>query len=272
MDNVEYTIQKAADLGLKQELLQWVEENKSWDPSLYLNQEAYYTMGLKILTDSDSQKFSDSFNQGYWSTNGHDIREDGTIMANLFNNYVANYNQGNVLDEGSQSQIGQDLFVLNVLDRKRKGLFVDIGAGPPKFISNTYLLETDYEWTGVSVDLDHRNKVAWEHSGRTSKFLYESAFDVDYDKEITALLKEHNASRIDYLTVDLEPPHLTLEALYRIITSTKHRFSIITFEHDAWRDNSHILKASRELLVSHGYRLVVDNVNNQEDWWIDITY
>lgn len=272
MNTIESTLSKAAELGLEEQLIKWVEDNKSWDPSLYLNQEAYYDMGLKILTDSESQKFSDNFSQGYWTSDGHDIRREGKVMVELFNEYVAKHNQGEVDNSKSYAQIGQDSFVLNVLNHKRKGLFVDIGAGPPKFISNTYLLEKEYDWTGFSIDLDHRNKVAWQHSDRTSKFLYESAFDVDYDKEITSLLKEHGATRIDYLTVDLEPPHLTLEALYKIITSTKVRFSIITFEHDAWRDNQHILRAGRELLNSHGYVLVADNINNQEDWWVDGTY
>jgi hypothetical protein len=229
-------------------------------------------MGLKILTDTEGQKFAESFSQGYWKTEGHEVVQQGSTMVALFNEYVTNHNNGLKINKTSQAQIGQDLFVLGVLKEKQNGLFVDIGAGPPKFISNTYLLEKDYQWSGFSVDLDHRNKVAWQYSDRTSKFIYANAFDVDYDAEISSLLKRHQATRVDYLSVDLEPPHLTLEALYKVFTNTKHRFSIITFEHDVWRDNQHILRASRELLSSHGYKLVVENINNQEDWWIDITF
>ena len=51
------------------------------------------------------------------------------------------------------SQIGQDRLVLKYLKNKKNGTFVDIGCGFPKYINNTYLLETEFDWNGVSVDL-----------------------------------------------------------------------------------------------------------------------
>lgn len=273
MDNIKVIIDKAESLNLKQELLDWVVNNKDWDPSLYENQENYYEMGLKILTDNDKQKNSESFDKGYWLTKGHNKFKDiPKIMPELLKNYSQMYENQSFLDFEMNSQIGQDLFVINLLKQKRNGLFLDIGGGPPKFINNTYMLEKKYNWTGVSIDLDHRNKVAWENSDRKSKFLYEDAFEIDYDNLITKLLIDNKKDRIDYFSLDLEPPILTLEILFKVITSTKHRFSIITFEHDAWRGYEHILKTSRELLESHDYQLVVDNINNQEDWYIDKTY
>jgi hypothetical protein len=230
-------------------------------------------MGFKILTDSETQKKSNSFEQGFWKTSGHSIIKDGgKEMPKLLQSYSEMYSNKNFLENETYSQIGQDAFVINLLQQKRNGVFLDIGAGPPKFISNTYLLEKKYNWTGVSIELDHRSKVAWENSDRKSKFLYEDAFEVDYNQLITNLLEENNKDRIDYLSIDLEPPTLTLEALYKVITSTKHRFTIITFEHDTWRGYDYIVKASRELLTSHNYELVVDNINNQEDWYVDKTF
>ncbi len=274
MNTIEQTLESAEKVGLKAELLEWVENNKEWDPSLYNDQPAYYDMGLKVLTDSTKQKHAASFSKGYWSTEGHPAVATTEIMKGLVEEYITTYNNDKAfLELELYAQIGQDAFVSNLLKQKRQGLFLDIGAGPPKFISNTYLLEKKYGWSGISIELDYRSKIAWDYSDRdSSNFLYESAFDVDYDKVISNLLEKHNATRIDYLSVDLEPPHLTLEALYKVITSTKCRFSIITFEHDVCRDNEHILKASRELLKSHNYQLVVDNINNQEDWYVDITY
>jgi len=273
MNTVEQTLELAEKAGLKEKLLQWVEDNKQWDPSVTENLLAYYDMGLKILTDPTEQKQAGSFLKGYWSTEGHPTKESTGIMQKLIEEYTENYNNNTFPVSETYSQIGQDAFVINLLKEKTGGLFLDVGAGPPKYISNTYLLEKRYNWAGISIELDRQSKIAWDYSDRdSSNFIYEDAFEVDYDKVISDLLKKHNADRIDYLSVDLEPPHLTLEALYKIITSTKCRFSIITFEHDLWRDNAHILKASRELLKSHGYQLVVDNISNQEDWYVDITY
>ena len=49
----------------------------------------------------------------------------------------------------AKSQIGQELFVLNYLDLKKKGFFVEIGAGDGVFNSNTWLLEKEFEWKGI---------------------------------------------------------------------------------------------------------------------------
>ena len=52
------------------------------------------------------------------------------------------------------SQSMQDMFVLSMLDGKRNGVYVEIGADKPKIINNTYLLETQFDWIGVSFELD----------------------------------------------------------------------------------------------------------------------
>jgi FkbM family methyltransferase len=47
------------------------------------------------------------------------------------------------------SQLGQDVLALAITDFKRNGYFVEFGAMDGKYASNTYLLEKDYEWTGI---------------------------------------------------------------------------------------------------------------------------
>jgi hypothetical protein len=69
----------------------------------------------------------------------------------------------------------------------------------------------------------------------------------------------------------MEPPEVTLEVLLKFPIETC-RFSVITFEHDLYRNNLHILNQSRELFIKNNYKLVVSNINNQEDWWIDSSY
>lgn len=51
--------------------------------------------------------------------------------------------------EHTFSQIQQDRWVLDELKDKRGGFFVEIGAFDGKTHSNTYLLETEYSWTGI---------------------------------------------------------------------------------------------------------------------------
>ena len=134
------------------------------------------------------------------------------------------------------------------------------------------MLEKDYGWDGISIEAAELCRIQWKESDRNTEFLCKDALKIDYNKIIGDLLKKHNKTRIDYLDIDLEPPSLTLEVLFKIITNSKYRFSTIIFEHDSWRESTHLLKANRQLLERYGYILVADNVNNQEDWWIDGSY
>ena len=52
----------------------------------------------------------------------------------------------------SYSQIGQDLEVLKRYNNKTDGFFVEIGASDGIELSNTYLLETNFNWKGICVE------------------------------------------------------------------------------------------------------------------------
>lgn len=173
----------------------------------------------------------------------------------------------------SYSQIGQDLFVIEILQEKRNGIFLDIGGAWPVYLNNTYLLEKNYGWNGVSMDLEAVYDTDWKKSGRNSTFLVQDALTADYNNIIDELLKNNNTDRIDYVSIDLEPPIITLEAL-RKLPLNKYRFSVVTFEHDMYRsdpghnyDQLYTLKESREIFTKNGYKLVFANM--QEDWWVD---
>lgn len=72
------------------------------------------------------------------------------------------------------SQAGQDIFVTKMLDAKKCGSFLEIGAGHLLNSSNTYLLEKKYSWTGYSVDLKdvHTEKNYNEEYSRFWKTFY----------------------------------------------------------------------------------------------------
>jgi hypothetical protein len=44
----------------------------------------------------------------------------------------------------------QENFVLSLLNEKREGYYVELGASHSTNGSNTYRLETEYDWKGVS--------------------------------------------------------------------------------------------------------------------------
>ena len=49
----------------------------------------------------------------------------------------------------SHSQLGQELEVIKFYNNKEDGFFIEIGASDGVELSNTYLLETKYNWKGI---------------------------------------------------------------------------------------------------------------------------
>ena len=49
----------------------------------------------------------------------------------------------------SYSQIDQDLHVLRFFCNEKNLFFLDIGANDGKTLSNSYLLEKEYNWNGI---------------------------------------------------------------------------------------------------------------------------
>ena len=172
--------------------------------------------------------------------------------------------------ENNWSQSMQDMFVLSMLDGKRDGVYVEIGADQPRVISNTYLLEKDFDWSGISFELDS-DKVAFFNTIRKNKCLCEDATLYDYK----SLFEERSyPKQIDYLQLDIDPAEGTLRAL-KTLPLDDYRFSVITYETDVYSSGADIQDEQIEILESHGYQLVAKNVkcegNPYEDWWIDPT-
>jgi len=162
------------------------------------------------------------------------------------------------------SQCFQDIFILSILDGKRDGTYLEIGCADPLYGNNTALLEKEYGWTGISIDIDSQWSTKWEQQNR--KCLIENALKINYSE-----LLENNI--IDYLQIDCDPPSISFEVLQKIPFHT-HKFRVITFEHDHYADDTQSIKdKSRKYLQSFGYELVVSNVSpddycDYEDWWV----
>jgi GR25 family glycosyltransferase involved in LPS biosynthesis len=170
--------------------------------------------------------------------------------------------------ERNYSQAFQDMFILSLLNGKKNGLYLEIGAQEPFFQNNTALLETEYDWKGISIEI-REDLCNMFRQQRKNSIVCQDATTIDY----TYLLDEFEQGNVfDYLQIDCEPSKTTFEILL-MIPFEKYQFGIITYEHDHYVDmtNSYRNK-SREYLESKGYKLIVTNISANEfcpfeDWW-----
>lgn len=167
--------------------------------------------------------------------------------------------------EKNYSEAYQDLFVLAVLNGKKNGTYLEIGAGSPFFGSNTVLLE-QFGWKGHGFDI---NPLAVD-GNRKNPCVLKDALTINYDELLSNM---EYGTDIDYLQVDLEPASTTYEALLKV-PFDKYRFRVITFEHDYYNDETKSYRdKSREYLKSKGYELLISNIAPDdlrvfEDWWV----
>lgn len=199
----------------------------------------------------------------------------------------------------SSSQLQQDLFALATSNFKRNGFFVEFGATDGLELSNTYLLEKEFGWSGILAEpcrswypalkqnrgccIEH--KCVWVESNKELIFnetpgaqisTIDSFSDCDFHGSgrktgkkysvntisLIDLLNKFNApSVIDYLSIDTEGSE------YEILRSFpfgKHIFKAITCEHNysEARDNIHTL------LTGNGYRRVLKDFTLFDDWYV----
>jgi len=191
--------------------------------------------------------------------------------------------------ETNYSEVFQDIFVLQCLNGKKQGKYLEIGAAGPVSGNNTYLLEKEFGWTGLSIDYDwmdgdytsitcdnqtftlngfHTYWTEQWYKDRDQPLLLTNAITCDWDNII-------NNSIIDYLQVDIDPPGGTYECLERLPFDTVD-FKVITYEHDAYAEPEWRIK-SRKFLESKGYVLIAGNISKEyglpfEDWWVNLKY
>ena len=170
-------------------------------------------------------------------------------------------------------QSAQDYFVLNCLNYKTDGIFLEIGSNDPILINNSYILETKYNWRGLMIEYCSVFEPKYKIHRPNSSYLIQDATTIDYLNEFQ---KNNFPTIIDYLQIDLEVDNestiKTLELLNSNIMSN-YKFAVITFEHDIYRGNHYNTRErSREIFNNHGYFRVFSDVKNQnlpyEDWYV----
>jgi hypothetical protein len=170
----------------------------------------------------------------------------------------------------------QEKFVLDILDNKTNGYYVELGGFHSTQGSNTFFLEKDYNWSGVTFEISEERKQEILSNRKNPCFGDALAFDY-----ISYFENNFFPKQIDYLQVDIDGGYdqhgrpignhyTTLHGLISL-PLTQYRFSVITFEHDSnmYFRNTGMRDAQREILDSLGYSLVVRQIH--EDWWVDPT-
>jgi len=194
------------------------------------------------------------------------------------------------------SQAGQDSWVFGeVFNEKKRGYFLDIGAHDGVSISNTYLLETRYQWSGICIEANpvtferlRRNRrakclnVCLDHSHGEVAFamagvmggivgLGRNAASPPGSREVEAVrmrtvpllrvLQDHQAPRIiDYLSIDVEGAE---ERVLGGFDFTEFTFRCVTIERPTAR--------LRELFRIHGYALIKE-IPNLDCFYVHRTF
>lgn len=187
----------------------------------------------------------------------------------------------------SRSQLGQDLWVLEQLQWKRGGYFVEFGATDGVLLSNSWLLEKHFSWQGICAEPNpkfferlQQNRACrlspacvYRSSGELMRFVLADAYgglaDLGQDDqhgpkrdayaavgdviEVTTtalmdLLEQHGAPAvIDYLSIDTEGSEL---AILEGVDWSRYQFRCITVEHNFTAQRQGI----QALLEAQGYQ------------------
>ena len=168
----------------------------------------------------------------------------------------------------SNSQAGQESFALLNSTQCDEKFYLEIGAGDPIKVSNTYLLESQFNWKGLSIDINQKHYNNFKQK-RENSLLVADSTSLNYK----SLLQENNFPQtIAYLQIDVyysEDAYKTLCA----IPFAFYKFCSITYETDVYKaKDSRYIQSARSLLSYHGYVLLCKNVMIDnlrfEDWWV----
>ena len=199
----------------------------------------------------------------------------------------------------AMSQHRQDVFVLSELGFKQNGYFVEFGATNGKDISNSWLLETVFGWTGILAEpgrnwhqdlLKNRKchidtRCVWKESGAQLTFneatvpdlscidqfsnhdmwahsrLDGKRYTVDTVSLNDLLSKFHAPDQIDYLSIDTEGSEFDILNSFDF---DRYKIQVITCEHNftPMRD------AIYRLLTTKGYQRKYTEISDVDDWYV----
>lgn len=200
----------------------------------------------------------------------------------------------------SKAQLRQDIFALAENKFKKGGFFVEFGACDGVYLSNTFLLEDEFGWSGILAEparvwhealAENRHcciekRCVWRVSGETIRFnevdegglsTIDEFSSEDSHREnrkagqiyevesisLMDMLDQYNAPRqIDYLSIDTEGSEFDILDAFDF---NKYRFNVITCEHNFTSRRNEI----QELLERNGYTRKYESLSLFDDWYIN---
>lgn len=169
----------------------------------------------------------------------------------------------------------QDVFVYSLLPIVN-GTFLEVACGHPVDCNNTFLLESETDWNGISVDIGDVEKAFQWSKVRKAKFCR-----VDATSEALTWCIKANLDNlhVDYLSLDVDfgpSTNLTHFALSRVLNAGVS-FKCCTLEHEAFKYGPSNRDFTRKLLHDRNYIMLFESVSfpngsEWEDWWIDPKY
>ena len=171
-----------------------------------------------------------------------------------------------------KSYDGQENYVLDITDGKKNGFYVDIGASHYEGGNNTFILEKQFGWDGILIEM---NKSFYEdmRKFRSGTFcgcqLVESSKVSDNNmtyRTIGEIFEEHKnkiPQFIDYLSLDIDDADMHYAVLQQL-DYQKYTIGIIVVEHALYVDmafekagmrqpNNLSRKNINKLLTAKGY-------------------
>ncbi len=159
------------------------------------------------------------------------------------------------------SQFGEDRWIFEYINLPKKGVFIDIGAGHPISLSNTYFFERN-GWKGICIDADPtqysllkkvRENVEWAaisseegeiefspaylpaHSSTLGKSEYKELLKIPFKAPIRVpsfrletILTKYNIELIDLLDIDVEGTELEI---WKTFDYEKHKPKVVIIEY-----------------------------------------
>lgn len=195
----------------------------------------------------------------------------------------------------SRSETGQDLFALFSNHFKQGGTFLEFGAYDGLTLSNSWLLETHFNWHGVLIDPVPRHfeemklnrkcisihaavtankkefiKVLELPNSKLSKPVIKRRFTDKVHKvpafTLTEIIDRYFPSKsLDFLSIDVEGEDLEILAS---VDFSKYQINAICVEHNYRTDSQEFLK----YLEVSGYTLVWNKYSGNDFWFIRQAY
>jgi FkbM family methyltransferase len=202
----------------------------------------------------------------------------------------------------SNSQLNQDLFVLILKNFKTNGIFVEFGVCDGIFLSNSFILEKKYNWSGVvceplksfqtklsqnrNCSIDHR--AVYSSSNLTVEFREISGNEelsgigfsflednheiirnenyISYNVEtisLTDLLNDYNIPvSIDFISIDTEGSEFDILSNFNF---DKYDVDIFTVEHNYIHNKREEIK---NLMEKNHYTRILTDISQWDDWYV----